>query len=664
MEERLPRKLAAILYADVVGYSRMAGEDEDATHRRLKESLDLIATIVTSYHGRVINYSGDAALAMFDAVVDAVSCAAVIQRDMVGINEEVPDELKIQFRIGINLGDVIEDGGDIFGDGVNVAARLEGLAEPGGICISEQVYLAISNKLPLEYRDIGAQSVKNIASPVCAYQVQLKHGGELPQRSDKSEYVESPKSRRWHPIATTMLIVLIVAGGFLTWIKPWGTAEEQVSIENMVLSLPDKPSIAVLPFNNLSDDPSQEYFVDGMTEDLITDLAKIERLFVIARNTMFTYKDKSVVVPNVARELGVKYVLEGSVRRVADRVRINAQLIDGASGEHIWAERYDGQLTDIFALQDKVTNEIIGQLKIRLSPDEQLRRASKGTDKPEAHDAYLKGWQLYRRYTPEDFVEAIPFLERATKLDPDYGQAWAALASIYWITYQNKLAWSLIVNPDKGMVTSSSWVGSLNKAEHYLRQAMRNPTPLAYQIESQLSTGYRQFDKALSEAEQAVTLDPNDPEGHQAMAWALIFAGRAEEALTSAEKGMRLDPYYPAPHLYVLGTAHLMLNQHMQAEAVLKRSLGLEPENKNLLLPLASVYGHLGKQVEAQATLKQYEEFVIYWVPKIENYMPWWPFRREADLRLFGSGLINAGLCCEESLEAYIDVVRQGGTLE
>jgi TolB-like protein/Flp pilus assembly protein TadD len=450
--------------------------------------------------------------------------------------------------------------------------------------------------------------------------------------------------------------LVIVVGGSLAWWQSWHAKIEPA------YSLPNKPSIAILPFNNLSDDPSQEYFVDGMTEDLITDLAKIESLFVIARNTVFTYKGRAVVVPDVARELGVEFVLEGSVRRVANKVRINTQLINGASGEHVWAERYDGSLADIFALQDKVASEIIGQLKIKLTPDEQVRRVRKGTDNPEAHDAYLKGWQLYRRYTPEDFVEAIPYLTRATELDPDYGQAWAALASIYWISYQKSFAWSMIVNPNRN--NFSSYLGARQKSERYLRQAMRNPTPLSHQIESQISWVYRQFDLAISEAERAIALDPNDPDGHLAMAWALIFAGRAGEAIASAEKGMRLDPHYSAPHLGVRGMAQLMLQQYAAAEAALKRALALNPEDKNLLLPLSAVYGYLDKQEEAQATLKQYTEFWIFYAPKIETYMTWWPFKREVDMRLFGRGLVNAGLCCEKGLETYIEGVRQGGTLE
>jgi TolB-like protein/Flp pilus assembly protein TadD len=462
-------------------------------------------------------------------------------------------------------------------------------------------------------------------------------------------------------VAGAVAVLAIAAIGIMVW-QPWAPDVQPASVERMAPPLPDKPSIAVLPFTNMSDDPSQEYFVDGMTEDLITDLAKIENLFVIARNTVFTYKDKSVVVPDMAKELGVKYALEGSVRRVGDQVRINTQLIDGVSGAHIWAERYDGTLADIFALQDEVTGEIVAQLQITLTPDEQNRQNRKGTNNSDAYDAYLRGWQLYRRFTPEDFAKAIPHLKRAVELDPDYGQAWAALASIYWITYRKGEAWSLIVNPDKS--NSVSMLGSRDKAEIHLKQAIRDPTPLAHQVESQISWDYRQFEGALGEAKQAVALDPNDPEGHLAMAWALIFAGRAEAAIASTKTGLRLDPNFPGSHLFALGTAQLMLEHYEEAQATLQRALAFNPENFGILLPLGIAYARTGQQEEAKVTLQKYDNFSIFESPKIENYMSWWPFRRETDIRLFGGGLIKAGLCCENQFEAYIGKLRRGGTLE
>jgi TolB-like protein/class 3 adenylate cyclase/Flp pilus assembly protein TadD len=656
----MERRLAAILAADVVGYSRLMSNDEEGTLVRLKAHRNEVADPTIAKHkGRVVKLMGDGMLAEFASVVDAVRCAVDIQKAMSEHSADLPKDRRIQLRIGINLGDVIVEGDDIYGDGVNVAARLEALAEPGGICVSRTVFDHVKGKVEVGFEDLGAQKVKNIPEPVQTFKVMLDSPTTEPV------IVAAPRAKRtvrW-PVVAGSLVFLVIVSGALLWLRPWEGRLEPASGEAIALALPDRPSIAVLPFTNMSDDPNQEYFVDGMTEDLITDLAKIESLFVIARNTVFTYKGKSVVVPDVARELGVRYVLEGSVRRVGDQVRINTQLIDGASGAHIWAERYDGALTDIFALQDQVTSEIVAQLKISLTPDEQNRREIGGTDNPDAHDAYLRGWQFYRRYTPEDFFKAIPHLKRAVELDPDYGQAWAALASIYWTTYRKGYgSWSLIVNPDQS--TSVSWIGARDKAEINLRQAMRNPTPLAHQVESQISWDYRQFERALAEAEQAVDLDPNDPEGHLAMAWALIFSGRAEAAIASTKTAIRLDPNFPGSPLVALGTAQLMLERYDEALATLQRALAFRPGDLGIMVPLGIAYARTDQQEEAKAALQNIGDFLTFISPKIENYMPWWPFRREADVRLFGGGLIKAGLCCEDQFEAYIANLRLGGTLE
>ena len=594
MEERLPRKLAAILYADVVGYSRMASEDEDTTHRLLKESLQLISKAVTSYHGRVVNTAGDAVLAMFEAVVDALSCAAAIQRDLVSLSQNVPDERRIQYRIGVNSGDVIEDDGDIFGDGVNVAARLEGLAEPGGICISESVYTAVGSKLPLEYRDIGAQSVKNIATPVRAYQVHLKPGSELPRPSEQPTPVQPPKTKRWQSVIAALVIVLIVAGAATYWLKPWEPREEAASVENMAFALPDKPSIAVLPLDNMSDDASQDYFADGMTEDLITDLSKNPGLFVIARNSSFSYKGRNVEIRQVAEELGVRYILEGSVRRAGDQVRINAQLIDATTGGHVWADRYDGQLTDIFALQDQVTMQIVKALNISLTGAEVGTQAQHSTDNAEAHDAFLQGWALFIQERPEFLTQALPFFEKAVLLDENYSQAHAALASILWDAQQND--WTL----DLGIFSFEVE----ERIEEHLEAALESPTPLAHDLQARIYLSYSQFDKAVQEAEKAIALDGNNATAHAALANALVLVGKPEEGAEAIGKAMRLDPHYPPSYLEILGATQFWTGKVNEAIETVKQAIERNPENDLPRLYLAASYARLGRINEGEAAME------------------------------------------------------------
>ena len=650
----MQRRLTTILAADIAGFSRLVGLDEEGTlaaqraHRN-----DLINPLLEKHNGRLANTAGDSLLIEFPSAVEAVRCALALQEGMTDRNAPVSEELRIEYRIGINVGDVVAEGDDLLGDGVNLAARLEAMAPPGGIILSRAARDQVRDRLPVELHDLGEVSAKNISRPVRAFQV-LNRGGTA---------IRAPKNPKIRRSATAIIAaVLAVLVAFGVYWQTRLVEDEQSISQNGKLALSSKPSIAVLPFSNMSNEPSQEYFVDGMTEDLITDLAKIESLFVIARNTVFTYKNKSVAVPDVAKELGVKYVLEGSVRRVGNVVRINTQLIDGSSGAHIWAERYDAVLADIFALQDKVTSEIVAQLQITLTPEEQQLQNLKGTDNANAHDAYLRGWQLYRRHAPEEFAAAIPHLELAVRLDPEYGQAWAALSSIYWIAHRKGEAWTSIVNPDPHNMVS--WTGARDKAEIKLRQAMRNPTPLAYQVASQISWDYRQFDRALDEARQAIALNQNDPAGHLAMAAALIFAGDAEAAIASTEAAMRLDPNFPGSSLYALGTAQLMLKRYGEAKASLQRALAFIPDEFGILVPLSIAYTRTGQQEQAAAALRKHHSYSVYASPKIENYMPWWPFRRESDNRFFGAGLLEAGMCCENQLETYLSNLRRGGTLE
>ena len=637
--ERLPRKLAAILYADVAGYSRLTGDDEDATHRRLVEYLDLVSAAIESNHGQVMHYAGDAVLARFDAVVDALSSAIDIQEELKHRNHELPDERKVQFRIGVNLGDVIEDRGDIYGDGVNVSARLESLADPGGICVSESVYTAVGSKLPLDYVDIGTQSVKNIAEPIRAYQVHLKPGAALPRRGEHRKLDGPSRAKRWQPITTALVVVLIVVGGAAYWFKPWEPREEPVSIENMAFPLPDKPSIAVLPFTNMSNDPEQEYFVDGMTEDLITDLSQLSGLFVIARNSVFSYKGKPTKVRQVAEELGVRYVLEGSVRRAGDQIRINAQLIDATSGGHVWAKRYDGVIQDIFALQDRVSAQIVSALAMNLTTQEFARIGRVQTEVPQAYDFFLRGMQHYRKATPNHYAEAVKYLLQAVELDPEFVHAHATLASVLFNSYRQKFYREL------GLEAFEAW----NRMEEHLQQAMKAPTSLAFQVASGLSLTARRHGEAIDHANKAIALEPNDANAHTTLAFALLMAGKPEQALVSVDLARRLDPHNEYYYIFLQGLSEFGQEHYQNAMTAFEQALDLNPELWSSdseygcaltpTVPLLSVYHYLGKK-DAIQKLLQDEKYAC----PINTTMLSWPFKDSRDYDRLSNGLRGAGI--------------------
>ena len=472
------------------------------------------------------------------------------------------------------------------------------MAEAGGICISGRVYDQVENKLNLNYDFLGEQNVKNIAKPVRVYRV-LSHPGAAAYRVVK---VKKAVDKIWRNIAIcTVAILILAAGGVTIWHFFWRPASLRTEIaarQMPVLELPDKPSIAVLPFDNMGGDREQEYFSDGMTDDLITDLSKVSGLFVIARNSVFTYKGKPVKIQQVAQELGVRYVLEGSVRRAGDQVRINAQLIDAVSGHHLWAERYDGYFGDVFALQDRITGEIVAALSVKLTSDEKEQVARKYTDNTSAYDEFLQGRAHYVRRTPGDYAEAVSCFEKAVELDPNYGEAYAALSLTYWESAHNLWTYNLGV----------SWVEAGNRAEKYLEMAMHNPSPLAYQAASRLLVDRQQHETAIAQAQRALALDPNDANCYLAIAYALIYASRSQEALSFMDKAMRLDPHYPAYYLFVFGLAHFHLEQYEEAVTLFEKALKLNPVNYIPLVPLSAAQAQLGREQEAAATLDKLQK--------------------------------------------------------
>lgn len=625
----MDRRLTAILSADVKGYSRLMGEDEVATVRTLTAYREVIVSLVSQHRGRVVDMPGDNLLAEFASVVDAVQCAVEIQQGLQARNAELPEHRKMQFRIGINLGDVLVDGERIYGDGVNITARVEGLAEGGGICLSGSAHEQVENKLPLSYEYLGEHAVKNIAKPIHVYRIAMAPGTAPPPAPP----AKRAEPRRWRTATLAAMTVLVAgAGGLGIWnysLRPSSPP---------ALELPDKPSIAVLPFANMSEDPKQEYFSDGMTEDLITDLSKLPGLFVIARNSTFTYKGKAVKVQQVARELGVRYVLEGSVRKAGDQVRINAQLIDAGTGRHLWAERYDGHIGNIFALQDEVTRKIVAALAVKLpAGDREDGARRKETPNVAAYDVFLQGWAHYVRRTPEDYVKAADYFKRALELEPNYGRAYAALASTYWESSQRGWEWT------RGLGISHS--GARDRANEYLQTAMKNPTPLAHQLASEMRGREHQHEEAITEARRAIALDPNDPDSQVAMAMALIWAGKADEAVDFVKRAMRLNPHYPAYYSYVLGLAHFGGERYEEAATLFERALERNPENYPPLIPLAAAYAHLGRRDKARATLDKYRtEWEWQGAPAASLHRSWWPYKDGRDAKRLADGLSNAGL--------------------
>ncbi|NOQ43102.1 MAG: tetratricopeptide repeat protein, partial [Dehalococcoidia bacterium] len=619
------------------GYSRLMGEDEEATVRTITAYREIIAKVVQKQRGRVVDSPGDNILAEFASVVDAVRSAVEIQEELKTKNAELPDERKMEFRIGVNLGDVIHEEERIYGDGVNIAARVEGLADGGGICISGTVYEHIKNKLELGYEYLGEHSVKNIAEPVRVYKVLMD-----PDAFGKVIGEEKVEQKRGQGVALAVIIALLmVVGGGVIWKSFLFTPSppvEVASVEKMAFPLPDRPSIAVLPFVNMSDDPKQEYFSDGITEDLITDLSKISGLFVIARNSTFAYKGKSVKVKQVAQELGVRYVLEGSVRKAAEQVRINAQLIDAGTGHHLWAERYDGKMGDIFALQDRITQKIVAALTVKLTAGEQERFAVEETSSIDAYDAFLQGWEHYLRRTPDDFAKALPYFQNAIELDPNYGRAYAALALTYLEFATYGWLWS---------------TGDLNpttriRAQLYLERAMKYPTSVAHRVASDIVLTRRKHQEALAEAEQAITMDPNDAESHLMMAEVLLFIGRPEEAITSAKKAMLLDPRNIAFPLGLQGLAYFCMEQFKEAASLMERALKLNPNRTGFASTLAAAYAHLGRNQEARSALDVYTK--PWLIPaSLRRVMYYFPFKNLEDGDRFAEGLLRAGLPGEPS---------------
>jgi len=586
-KDSLSGKLAVILHADIADSTVLVQQDERLTHERIQDAFRRLSETIEKYQGHVRELRGDALLADFERPSDAVTAALAFQAEHTSYIEQLIDDIRPVVRIGIAMGEVIIADNTVTGSGVVLAQRVEQLSEPGGICITAAIHEGLPKRLPFDQADMGEQQVKGFDEPVRVYRVKLKPGQALPQ-PEPTRLSESSQLKR-NSIIALVTVALVVVVGSILWLQPWAPEEEPASIERMAFPLPDKPSIAVLPFTNMSGDAEQEYFADGMTDDLITDLSKISGLFVIARNSTFTYKGKPVQVRQVAEELGVRYVLEGSVRRAGDQVRINAQLIDATSGGHIWAERYDGSLQDIFALQDQVTRQIVTALKVSLTAGEEAQQARHTTDNAEAHDAFLQGWAYYKLGTRADLARAKPFFEEAIQLDPGYARAHAALAVVYWDAFVND--WTIELDM-LSFEAEEAW-------EEHLELAMKVPNSIAHILRSRVLVSLNLYKEAAGEAEKAVALDTNDAEALSGLASALVLAGRPDEGLTLIKNAMRLDPYHPPKYLIILGAAEFGMGRYEEAVSTFRRAVKRNIDNEIPWIYLAASYGNLGRFKDA-----------------------------------------------------------------
>ncbi|MEE8506769.1 MAG: adenylate/guanylate cyclase domain-containing protein [Kiloniellales bacterium] len=583
----MKRRLAAIMATDVVGYSRLIRADEEGTIAALKAlRADLIDPKLTEHNGRIVKLMGDGMLAEFASVVDAVRTAVETQAAVAEHNAGLPEDKRIEFRVGVNLGDVVIDGDDIYGDGVNLAARLEGLAEPGGICVSDKVYEEVRDRTEFAFEDLGEKKVKNIDRPVRVW--------------------------RWagDPNAAT--------GG--------NTSAGQG------LSLPDKPSIAVLPFTNMSGDPEQEFLADGLAEDIITALSKISEMFVIARNSTFAYKGKSPDIRQVAEELGVRSVLEGSIRRAGNRVRITAQLIDAESGSHLWAERYDRQVVDIFDLQDEITQEIVTALEVKMTKGEQIRVRRRQTNNLDAWDAYVRALSHLIRFTREDNAMAQELGTRAANLDPDFAAAHTLLA----FTHQ--------ADARLGWAQSSAEALELGVNAALRALAIDENDADAHAMLGTLRAMQHRYDEGLEAGRRAIKLAPSAADHYVWSAVTLNLVGRAEEAVNLIEKAMRLSPFYPDYYLGIIAQSYRLLGRFDDAIAADKERLARNPGNAFSDFRLAAVYSELGREEDAkfhvQEALRKNPHFSLELVRQTDPY---------AD---------------EGEMEHYLELLRKAGVPE
>jgi adenylate cyclase len=617
------RFLAAILAGDVVGYSRLMGQDEIATLHALKAHLASILPVVAEFAGKIIDTAGDSILAEFPSAVRAVECALAIQTLLEERNRDLPEDRRMLFRIGVNLGDILRDDGRIYGDGVNIAARLQSLAEPGGICVSRAARDQIRDKLPVRFVDLGEQTVKNIARPIRVFRVAA--AGEQVATTSPQRFLRASR-----PALLTASLVVMLALAF-TFVRP-GLLPEVLEPSFLSRTASSKPSIVVLPFNNVSSDSSQDYFADGFTDDLINQLSQISDLIVIARSSSFSLKGKSV--PEAARDVEVRYVLEGSVRRAGDRLRINAQLVDGAGDHQIWAESYDRSITDLFALQDEVVGKIVSSLSLKLTSEQDARIARLPTKNLEAYDNYLRAErESYYNVEPNALRKVIGFYSKAIELDHNFAEAYAGYARVMvetWRSDRNELLPSALARKR-----------AYDAAGQALALDARNAR--AYTVLAILQLGDKRHADAIASARRAIELNANDSEAHANLAFILSYSGEPEEAVDTMEQAVVLNPA-PQPGFQLLaGITYYNARKYEQAIGALEKVREAWPSVETVLEHLAAAYALAGQEGDARRRANELRRMFpiasLAYYPLLYDY-----YKRREDLERHLSGLRGAGL--------------------
>ena len=588
-DEGFKRKLTAILSADVEGYSRLMADDEAATVRTLSAYKEIIITLVRQNRGQVVDSPGDNLLAEFASVVDAVQCAVAVQKELSIRNSALSEERRMLFRIGVNLGDVIEEGDSIYGDGVNIAARLESLSDPGGICISKTAFDHIESKLPYGYEFMGDQEVKNIPKPVKAYRVLMDPrvtvaGAQVPQESQVGK-------RKWTLVAVA--VIVLVAGVLIWQFYNNRVPTESTSADIKTSTSSEKPSLAVMPFNNMSGDPDLDYVCDGLSENIITALSKIPDFFVIARNSTFFYKDKPVNISQVGHELGVRYILEGSVLKSGEQVRINAQLIDVSTGHHIWSETYDKQWTDFLSILDEITLAVARSLNAKIFTGTELI----STNNLDAWLLIRKAGHHINRLTKEDNAIAINLAKQAAEIDPNYGEAYLLIANSLMLSANRRWA----ASPKEAM----------NQAEEMVFKTLEidDKSGFAHNTLCELHLYQRKYDDALVECQKGVDLDPNADWGYFRLARCLLFAGQPKNGLPIIKEAMRLNPHYPWGFLSVSGRIYYHTGRYEEALDEFEKAFQICSRGDcSMYFPhiyLAMVYGKLGREKEAREHMEK-----------------------------------------------------------